>query len=51
MDADDFLRGHLWAILATSGRDGSPQQSIVELLDEQQRTALRMTPTSRVFHE
>lgn len=27
--ADDFLRAHLWAILATGRRDGSPQQSMV----------------------
>jgi PPOX class probable F420-dependent enzyme len=130
MDADAFLRDHVWAVLATSRRDGSPQQSmvgyvvddegrlvvstksytakwknalrqprvslvvpdgrahlvvygeaeaidrdperaeltadvfarlsggtrpdpasIVDLLDEQQRTVLRITPTSRVFHE
>ena len=130
MDADVFLRDHLWAVLATSRRDGSPQQSmvgyvvddegrlvistkshtakwrnavrapqvslavadgrvhlvvygeaepidrdperaeltadvfarlsggdrpdpesIVELLDEQRRTVLRITPTSTVFHE
>jgi len=29
MDADVFLRDHLWAVLATSRRDGSPQQSMV----------------------
>jgi PPOX class probable F420-dependent enzyme len=29
MDADTFLREHLWAVLATGRRDGSPQQSMV----------------------
>ncbi len=29
MEADAFLRDHLWAVLATSRRDGSPQQSMV----------------------
>jgi PPOX class probable F420-dependent enzyme len=29
MDADVFLRDHVWAILATGRRDGSPQQSMV----------------------
>jgi PPOX class probable F420-dependent enzyme len=129
-DADAFLRDHVWGVLATGRRDGSPQQSMVgyvvddqgrivisvksytakwknalgqprvsltvpegrvhlviygeaeaidrdperaqltadvfarlsdgprpdpmsitELLDEQQRTVLRITPTSTVFHE
>jgi len=36
-DADDqtaaaFLRDHLWAVLATGRRDGSPQQSMVGYL-------------------
>jgi PPOX class probable F420-dependent enzyme len=29
MDADAFLRDHVWAVLATGRRDGSPQQSMV----------------------
>jgi PPOX class probable F420-dependent enzyme len=29
MDPDTFLRDHLWAVLATGRRDGSPQQSMV----------------------
>lgn len=29
MDADQFLRDHVWAILATGRCDGSPQQSMV----------------------
>ena len=29
MDPDTFLREHLWAVLATGRRDGSPQQSMV----------------------
>ena len=28
-DQLDFLAGHVWAILATSRRDGSPQQAMV----------------------
>jgi PPOX class probable F420-dependent enzyme len=28
-DADEFLRDHVWAVLATGRRDGSPQQSMV----------------------
>jgi PPOX class probable F420-dependent enzyme len=28
-DADAFLRDHVWAVLATGRRDGSPQQSMV----------------------
>jgi PPOX class probable F420-dependent enzyme len=29
MDADSFLRDHVWAVLATGRRDGSPQQSMI----------------------
>jgi PPOX class probable F420-dependent enzyme len=29
MDADTFLRDHVWAVLATGRRDGSPQQSMI----------------------
>lgn len=29
MDPDTFLRDHVWAVLATGRRDGSPQQSMV----------------------
>jgi PPOX class probable F420-dependent enzyme len=32
MDADAFLRDHVWAVLATGRRDGSPQQSMVGYL-------------------
>jgi PPOX class probable F420-dependent enzyme len=38
MDPDTFLRDHLWAVLATSRRDGSPQQSMVGfVLDDEGR--------------
>ena len=38
MDADIFLRDHVWAILATGRRDGSPQQSMVGyVVDDQGR--------------
>lgn len=29
MDADEFLRAHVWGVLATGRRDGSPQQSMI----------------------
>jgi PPOX class probable F420-dependent enzyme len=29
MDPETFLREHVWAVLATGRRDGSPQQSMV----------------------
>lgn len=29
MEPDAFLRDHVWAVLATGRRDGSPQQSMV----------------------
>lgn len=29
MDAAEFLREHMWAVLATGRRDGSPQQSMI----------------------
>jgi PPOX class probable F420-dependent enzyme len=37
-DPDAFLRDHLWAVLATSRRDGSPQQSMVGyVVDDESR--------------
>jgi PPOX class probable F420-dependent enzyme len=41
MDADAFLRDHLWAVLATSRRDGSPQQSMVGyVVDDESRIVI-----------
>jgi PPOX class probable F420-dependent enzyme len=34
-----------------SGGDRPDPETIVELLDQQERTVLRITPTHRVFHE
>ena len=41
MDADGFLRDHVWAVLATGRRDGSPQQSMVGyVVDDQGRIVI-----------
>ena len=41
MDADTFLREHVWAVLATGRRDGSPQQSMVGyVVDDQGRIVI-----------
>jgi PPOX class probable F420-dependent enzyme len=37
MDADAFLRDHVWAVLATARPDGSPQQSMVGYAVDDQR--------------
>lgn len=40
-EADQFLRSRLWAILATGRRDGSPQQSMVGyVVDDEGRIVL-----------
>jgi PPOX class probable F420-dependent enzyme len=40
-DAESFLREHLWGILATGRRDGSPQQSMIGyLVDDQGRIVI-----------
>ena len=41
MDPDTFLREHVWAVLATGRRDGSPQQSMVGyVVDDQGRIVI-----------
>lgn len=51
IDADP-LRAELTAqvFAALSGAPAPDPSSIVEMLDEQQRTVLRITPTKTVFH-
>lgn len=51
--ADDPLRAELTAqVFATlSGNDAPDPTSIVPMLDEQQRTILRITPTKVLFQE
>jgi hypothetical protein len=49
----EFLRSHVWAVLATGRADGSPQQSMVGYAvdDEQQRVVLRITPAKTLYQE
>ncbi len=51
--ADDPLRAELTAdvFAALSGNDRPDPASIVPMLDEQQRTVLRITPTKFLFQE
>ncbi|MEM8620077.1 MAG: pyridoxamine 5'-phosphate oxidase family protein [Actinomycetota bacterium] len=50
---DDPLRAELTAdvFAVLSGSDRPDPASIVPMLDEQQRTVLRITPTKVIFHE
>lgn len=51
--ADDPLRAELTALVFGRLTDSDPPDpsTLTELLDEQQRTVLRITPTRTIFHE
>ncbi len=51
-DAEDaFLRDHVWAVLATGRRDGSPQQSMIGyLVDEEGRIVVSVKSYTAKWH-